>query len=45
MWKILILEWIFVAGKFKQIAKIGFGRKNQLSCQRVHIVKFLNFQF
>jgi len=35
----------FVAGNSKQIAKLnGFGRKNQLSPQRVHIAKFKNFQ-
>jgi hypothetical protein len=30
--------------KFKQIAKFGFGRKNQLSPQCVHIAKFRSFQ-
>jgi hypothetical protein len=34
----------FRCWKFKQIAKIGFGRKNQLSPQCVHIVKFLKIQ-
>jgi hypothetical protein len=30
----------FVVGNFKQIAKTGFGRKNQWSPQCVHIAKF-----
>ncbi len=35
----------FVGGNSKQIAKLnGFGRKNQLSPQYVHIAKFRNFQ-
>ncbi len=35
MWKTLICEWILLL-KFKQITKIGLGRKNQLSPQCVH---------
>jgi hypothetical protein len=35
----------FVAKNSKQIAKIGFGKKNQLSFQCVHIAEFRNFQF
>ncbi len=35
----------FFFWKFKQIAKIRFGRKNQLSPQCLHIAKFKNFQF
>jgi hypothetical protein len=35
----------FVAGNSNKIAKIGFGRKNELSPQCVHIVEFRNFQF
>ncbi len=35
VWKILILSG-FCCWKFKQIAKIGFRRKNHLSSQRVH---------
>ncbi len=35
----------FCCWKFKQIAKLnGFGRKNQLSPQCVHLAKFRNFQ-
>jgi hypothetical protein len=34
----------FCCWKFKQIAKIGFGRKNQLSPQSVHIVEFAKFR-
>jgi hypothetical protein len=30
--------------KFKKVAKIGFRRKNQVSCQCVHFVEFRNFQ-
>jgi hypothetical protein len=35
----------FVVGNSKKIAKIGFGKINQLSPQCVHIAKFRNFQF
>ncbi len=42
VWKILSFE--FCCWKFKQIGKIGFGRKNQLSPQHVHCAKFRNFQ-
>ncbi len=35
VWKILILSG-FCCWKFKQITKIGFGRKNHLSSQHVH---------
>ncbi len=38
--------WIFsgfCCWKFKQSSKNGFGRKNQLSPQCVHIAKFINF--
>ncbi len=35
----------FCCWKFKQIAKIGSGRKNQLSAQCVHIAEFRNFEF
>jgi hypothetical protein len=35
----------FVAGNFKQIVKIGFGWKNQLNPQCVHIAEFRKFQF
>jgi hypothetical protein len=35
----------FCYWKFKQIAKIGFGRKHQLSPECVHILEFRNFQF
>ncbi len=47
VWKILnFLSGFFCCWKFKQIAKkIGFGRKNQLSSQCVHIDEFGNFQF
>jgi hypothetical protein len=33
----------FVIGNTKEIPKIGFGRKNQLSPQYVHIAEFRNF--
>jgi hypothetical protein len=36
------LRW-FCCWKFKQIAKIGFGKQNQLSPQCVHIAKLKNF--
>ncbi len=43
------MEDIFLSGfccwKFKQIAKFGFGRKNQLSPQCIYIAKSRNFQF
>jgi hypothetical protein len=35
----------FCYWKFKQIVKIGFGKKNKLSPQCIHIAKFRNFQF
>jgi hypothetical protein len=35
----------FCCWKFKKFTKIGFGRKNQLSPECVHISKFKNFQF
>ncbi len=35
----------FCCWKFKQIAKIGFGRKNQVSPQCVHIAELKKFQF
>jgi len=35
----------FFCCKFIQITEIGFGRKNQLSPQCVHIAKFRTFQF
>jgi hypothetical protein len=35
----------FVIGNSKEISKIGFGRKNQLSPQHVHVAEFRNFQF
>ncbi len=44
VWKILIFEWILF-WKFKKIAKIRFGRKNQLSPHCLHITKFLKIQF
>jgi hypothetical protein len=34
---------VFSCWKFKQIAKIGFGRENQLSPQCVHTAEFRNF--
>ncbi len=34
----------FVAENFKQIAKVGFGWKNQLNPECVHIGEFRNFQ-
>jgi hypothetical protein len=43
VWKTLIFEWILLL-EFKQIVKIGFGRKNQLSPQYVHIAKFKIFE-
>jgi hypothetical protein len=38
VWKVLSFEWL--CWKFNQIAKIGFGMKEQLSSQCVHIAKF-----
>jgi hypothetical protein len=34
----------FVAENSKKLQKIGFGRKNQLSSQCVHIAEFRKFQ-
>jgi hypothetical protein len=44
VWKISFLSG-FCCWKFKQIAKNGFGWKNQLRPQCVHIAQFTNSQF
>ncbi len=42
VWKIMIFEWFLLLG-IQTIAKIGFGRKIQLSPECVHIAIF-NFE-
>ncbi len=37
VWKILIFEWILLLKIQKTYTKFGFGRKNRLSRQCVHI--------
>ncbi len=37
--------WVDFVLKIEKNSKIGFGRKNQLSPQCVHIAEFWNFQF
>jgi hypothetical protein len=44
-WNIMIFEWFFFAGNSNKLQKIGFGRKNELSPQSLHIAEFSNFQF
>jgi hypothetical protein len=41
--KVWVSEWMLLL-KIQKIAKIGFRRKNQLSCQCVHFAEFRNFQ-
>jgi len=40
-----MFEWILLLEIQKKIAKIGFGKINQLSPQCVHIAEIRNFQF
>jgi len=41
----LILKWILLLQISNKFAKIGFGWKNQLNPQCVHIAEFRNSQF